>query len=689
VALAAGTATRETSILMLLPFGIYALSAKLAERRVALLRPTLAFAVGFGIACVPLLVQNQLAAGSAFVPGQAAAIYAEQGSFVPGIHLAHLPETLPQVLRELRARHGPALLLFVGLGLVLAAWRRQTAVLALSLPALCLYVLFYGAYARRVTRYLFVADLFAFCIAAAGVAILAELVLASFRSPRRPARVALVLGLGLAVAAALEPRPARPERLRLEDVERFVRDFEAVVPVEATVVGMRPVSDLVRGFTRHDLEVARNLWDLQLRLPELFGQGDERVLVARGDTAKEIVARGFDLASGSRLDPADYGLVRRFGDEPIHVSRVVPWSRKQVTTALRVDEPGEYLLGLDVGRLSQETRSRAMVVWDGERLDAELADGLNHFAVTAEDGGRAVFVRLVSDRPVPGQLRAELNPLRWAVTLDFAEDRLLRHVPRFSPSFLLRPRLGYPSIAGSGHIDVPTVRPEQAAYVVEARVGLVPGREAYERRIAVEAGDRSVGEWTLRAEPDAGAGPEWRDVAFVLHEPFVGDPRTRLHWTVGDAPPGSQQPALGVREIRVQRVRIRSSLRVEPASRQSRIFLAEGFGRVEPRAGRWTGARARLRLLILPTPEPGIISLQYAAAASLAGPSPRPTFSFDGREVRGRFSTQEERTTVLIPLAAGALDAVVHELEIRLPDEASRGVLLKSVRIRPRPAGRS
>jgi hypothetical protein len=683
-ALAAATSTRETSILMLLPFALYAGVARLADARLPLLRCALTFAAAFAVGCLPLLVQNQLASGSALVPGQAAEAFADEGSLTPGVRLAHLPETLPQVVSELRTRLGPVWGL-VGLGVVLAAWRRQVAVLALSLPALCLYVLFYGAYARRVTRYLFAADLFAFCLAAAGVALLVDLVLTAFRRPRRVALPALALGMALTAWVALESPPPARARLTLDGVERFVRDFEARVPVGATVVGMRPLTDLVRGFTAHDVEVVRNLWDLHVRLPQLFGQPEPRVLLARTEVSEQVVAGGFDLEATQVLDPADYGLQRHFGEAPIRISDVVPWDQLEARATLQVDEPGWYVLAVDLGRFSQQPRSSAALLWNGVPLDGPLADGLNHLAVSVEKVPFAAL-RLVSDAPVPGQLDAEVFRLRRALTLDFREDALLRHVPRFSWSFLLRPRLGFPSIARSGHVDVPTLRTREAAYVVDAQIGLVPGPEAYTRTVSVEAGARGVGEWTLGAEADDGSGPRWSEVSFVLHEPFAVDPRTRLHWSVQDDPagdPGGLEPALGLREIRVRRVRLRDRLVVEPSSREAEVYLGGSFGKVEPRVGRWTGRHAELRLLMLPMPGPGVVSLRYVSQPNPTGPVPRPTFVFDGRPAPARFSHERGRTTAFIPIEAGGFDGVEHRLEILLPEEAGRGVLLELLKVGP------
>lgn len=684
VALAAATSTRESSILMAVPFALYAVTARWTGRRVPLAGAGLAFAVGFGLACLPLLIPNQLVSGAALVPGQAAEVFAEQDRLTPGIRLAQLPETLPRVVAELRDRHGPGVLLLLGLGVVLAVWSRQTAVLTLSVPALCLYVLFYGAYVRRVSRTLFVADLFVFCIAAAGVAILADLILTSLRRPRLPALAALVLGFAGAAAVALEPRPLPAERLRLDDVERFVRDFEAAVPERARVVGMRPVTDLVRGFTSHDVLVIRNLRELYARLPQLFGQGDERVLLSRGGLTEEVVASGFDLRARARFDPADYGLQRQLGDAPIHVARVQPWSRTQTRALVTAEEEGAYTLSVDVGRLSLDPRSGTTLLWNGQPLAQDLADDLNHFAVSTRGTPSLNRVQLLSDRPLPAEITASLFPLRWPIMLDFVGDRLLRHIGRFSSSFLLRPRLGFPSIAQSGHIDVPTLRPEQAAYVVKAEIGLVPAREAYECKVVVEVGHRSLAEWTLRAERDASAEPDWREVSFTLSGPFVGEPRTRLQWSVRDAPPGSEESALGVRSLSVQRVQLTERLVVDLSLPRSRVFLAEGFRALEPRLGRWTGARAGLRLLLQPSPHPGIISVRYWPAPKSGGPAERPAFLFDGREVRARFREADGRMVASIPIEAGTLDAVAHRFEIALPEGAGRGILVDSVRIAPR-----
>ncbi len=688
-ALALASSTRETSLLMLGPFALYAAVSKWRAPELPWRRPALAFGLALALGCVPLLVQNQLAGAAAWVPGQAAEAYAEEGSLAPGIRLAQLSHTLPELANELRGRYGAGLLLALALGLVLGAWRRLPAVWALSAPAFLGYVLFYGGYVRRVTRYGFVADLFALCIAGAGIAVLADLVFARWRPPRALLLAALALAFGAAGWTALEQGRAPRTRLRLEGVERFVRDFEASVPPQATVIGLRPVTDLIGGFTRNELEVVRNYWDLQLRLPALFGNG-ERVLVGRGETPDRIVASRFDLVDTRSLDPADYGLQRHFGDEAIRVSRVVPWSRKHSQTTVSVPEPGAYLLGVDVGRLSGEPRTLSMILWGNEPVAKQPLDGLDYFAVSAPEAPRVMTVGLVSDRPVPARIEAQITPLRRPLLLDFSGDRLLPHLARFSWSFLQRPWLGHPSIAREGHIDVPTLLPTNAAFLVQAQIGLVPRAEPYQREITVEAAGEIVGQWTLASQAAAGRPPDWQSVGFFLHEPGVGDPRTRLHFSVRDAPPGDEEPALGVREIQVQRVSVRPSLRVEVSTPQAQVYLDGGFGALERRLGRWTKEKAALRLLVSATDEPGLLTVRYFSAGLIDQP-PRPTFRFDGEPQNAQFSDARLVTAQML-LPPGALQGVEHRLEIEVPvDEGGRGILLESVRLHPfrmKPGGR-
>jgi hypothetical protein len=680
-ALALACSTRETSALLAGPILLYVLATRLREGR-PLLVPGLAFAAAFAVAILPLLIQNQLAGGAALVPGQAAEAFDEEGLLAPGVRPSQLAETLPLVVADLRGRYDVWLPFLGVLGVAGAVWRRRWVVLALTLPAFVLYVLFYGAYVRRVTRYLFVADLFALALAAAGAAWLVDLFLAQWRRPRWPGRAALVLAFALVAVVAWQ-RAAEPRtRLRLSDVERFVTAFEGAAPPEATVVGMRPITDLLRGFTDHPLEIARNYWDLHARLTVLFDRG-EHVLVARGDTAEDIVRGGFDLVDRRSFDPSDYGLQRHFGAEPIRVSRVVPWTLKRSRTRVPVGKAGDYALALDVGRLSLAPRNLTMVLWGDETVGRQPADGLNYFHVSVPEDVPGRWVSLVSDGAVPSLLKAELSPLRHALRLSFVGDELLRHMGRFSWSFLLQPRLGFPSIASTGYLDVPTLRPERTAFVVTAEAGLVPDGRTAERSVAVEAGGHRVGEWTLSVDGERGRAPAWRDLSFALYEPMTGDPRTRLYWTLGGQ---AGEAPLGVRSLEVRRVYLREQLRLELASPAATPYLVEGFKRLEPRQGRWLTRRAELRLLSLPSDEAGLIEVVYAPPVTITERPPRPRFRLDGQDLPARFKRDARSraiATVLVP--AGALSRVERRLEIEIPDADGKptSMLLESVRLRP------
>lgn len=657
LALGAATAVRESSLLLLGPLALYAALARRRRPELPVLRAALAFAVGLALPCAPLLAQDSL--GSA-----------------PGFAAGALREDLADLGAALADRRGSALLGPVALGLVLGARRRELAVWALAAPALVVYALLSVGQVRRLG---FNADLFALFLAGAGLALAADALLARWRPPRvlgLVALAALFAGAG-GLALAQARTPAGP---RLADLERFVRDFEATLPPQATLVGTSPLADLLRTFGSHAVIPARDARDLERRVRELFA-GEGRVLVARSEEEERSVSRRFDLRDPQRFDPADYGLGGRFGADPIVATRVVPWSRKQTRVAVPVPEPGEYRLDVDLGSLSEQPRGLTLVLWDDEPVGRQPLDGLNAFAVSVSEAPRIAMVRLASDAPVPARIDAELVPLRRPLVLEFGAEELARHRGRFSMSFLEVPGVGT-AIAREGSVAVPTPRPAGAAFRVETRIGLLPREAPYEARVAAESDGESLGLWTLKAEGGA-AEPEWQDVSFVLHAPATRDPNTRVRWRLPDVPAASP-PTLAIRRLQVQRLPVRTSLRVEPAAPRDWVYLDGGFGAAEARRGRWIRGDAALRLLVAETDEPGLITVRYVPAIRLTARRTRPRFRFDGEPRKARFHSDARRVTAEILLPPGALRGVSHRLEIQVPtDESGSGILLESVRIHP------
>lgn len=213
--LGVSTSIRETGIMLAIPIGIWLFveMIRMKKFRVVML---IMFGIGLLIGMAPLLKQNYEHSGSALVPSYAARemeTLEERPAWdipVPGMSLKNFKGTAPTTIRRTVDDFGYFWILCFVAGLVIAARRGNTVVLALMFPSFLLYLFFYFFYWYYKTRYLLSAEIFAIPIAAYGLAGVVEWLVAKVNRMRqsygdylKPAGVML---LGLLIASVLIPR---------------------------------------------------------------------------------------------------------------------------------------------------------------------------------------------------------------------------------------------------------------------------------------------------------------------------------------------------------------------------------------------------------------------------------------------------------------------------------------------------
>lgn len=414
--LALATSTREASLLMLVPLLLFGLASGRRPHPLPILRSAPWFGIGFGIAIVPFLVQNSLLSGNPLVPAQAFQSYANKGSLTPGVSLAFLPYTLPGVLAMLRDHWGLTGTGLLAAGVIAGLVHRQLVVLFLSLPALLVYLLFYGSYLEPVARYLFVVDLFAAPVAGFGAAAFLRAMTARWPPRFRfaAARALFVLGFAVAVAAAFA-QPAEEWGFGMDEVRRLKAAL-AAVPAGSLVLAEHPEILAVRIFGDSDLET----WAVATQRKALRDPSHRAGLI---DAVEEAGAAFFVAIEGKRFPgPArgllasafDLQMVHRepapSGEESIRVERIVPWSQRRTESVLRVARPGRYRLVVNVGALSRYPRSFVRLALGDRVLEPPPGDYVNRYVVSIEDAPAQLSLRLESDGPVPSPLRAWHEP---------------------------------------------------------------------------------------------------------------------------------------------------------------------------------------------------------------------------------------------------------------------------------------
>ncbi len=695
--LALATSTRETSALMLAPFLLFGLAVR---RGLPLLRAALVFGASFAVSCIPMLVHNHGASGHFLVPAQAAGVFSEKGSLVPGVGPAHLARTFPRTLHYLWTHQGWPTLLLAGVGVAAGVWRRRPAVFALALPACLAYLLFYGSYKYLVPRYLLVVDLFVLALAGVGAAALVAVALRGLGAGRLAHAAATAAGAAAAAGAvALALAAARsPERdFRIDDALALRNHIAALVPDDAAILGERPMAELLRSFVDHSERVLvlrpRQVFAdpaVGERIRQLVGDAPEAYFVSQQEPLTRFMEREFDLELLASFPPASYDLVED-GEARFHVDRVRPWSQRETLARLPPAAAGPYLLRVDVGHLSALERDAARLYWNDELLDDRPRDGTSYYAVEIRDPAAEPRVWLRSDQPVPGRIAVELIPPGRPIRLNFDAEDSIDDRRRLAGGFQVDPGQRYPLLRDQGILDIPTLDRDGAAFVAVAEVGLRRGLEAARHVIAIGSSDVPFYRLDLRGRQDA-ANP-WHRISFALYGPLVTAPETRLVWDYQGPETDGERPPLRLRSLDLYRIELAPELTVDLGKRDE-PFLLDGFGPAEvlqgsnPLSFRATASRAELRLPLALDPRPARLEVRYLAVLRPdSAPPPDPELRWNGIPLQG--SSQQEaagvlkldRVTARFDLPQALLRPVMNQLVIRSTPWQGRGILLERVSV--------
>lgn len=676
--LALACSTRETSVLLLAPLGIYAVVTRLSAADVRFVRPVLCFVLGFAVAILPLLIQNWIVSGSAIVPAQASGTLGLTRTYFSGLGWLYFPETFPRLIAEMVEHYGKTGLALIAVGLAAAAKQRLRVVLFFSAPALVIYTLFYGSYYAIVPRYLFVLDLFAAPIAGCGAVALASALLArvAVRRTRTLARrwlpaAALAGAFGFVLYAPstewvrVDTTGPFEERLRIDDVKRLRDDLAALAPAPATLVSERPLSSLLRTFFDYDVTALmfesgnRNLKkrvvvdhivaDLRaVSKPRWY----LRPLGVPETPADYVLSTEFDRVPAAELDAATYRLGALYpGVERLALERLEPWSLLETRVAVEAEAAGRQVLSLDVGRLSREPRSYARVRFDGQWLDDRADDQVNHYVVSVDEPG-TFFVTLSSDAPLPRVLRASLAPVEMPIELDLRDQQRLAHVTRLSEDFFRDTIPVAPIIdGGAGTIRVPLLEPKGAVFAVLVVLACMGEEDVLlTHHLRAELAGRRVADGPIGAPASVKNGWGWYEKVFTIEGREVADPDAVLDLRVTAPAEIGRPPRPMLVALEIYRFDRDRPFEVEFGSAGDDPFAADGFPQLTDEAidadlpGRYAGPRARIPVVIGDADQPGRLRVEYLTGLRPPKtPPPSPVFALNGRKLSGRRIAQRVR----------------------------------------------
>lgn len=243
------TSIRETSLLLVLPLGIWSLG-EMWRRRKLVLGLSFIFGAGLILGLLPLLIKNYQYSGSSLVPAYAAgdfAQYMESETWdipIPGMSLKYFRSVAPTMLDKFIKYYtlwGGA---FFCVGIAGAFVRRCYDIILLYTPAFFTYLIFYSFYNRYLGRYAITAEIFAVPIIAYGIIvsliglekILANVIGRRIRMLHASVCVCLLLVFLLRV---LPPILRGNERTKVWNLETIRRELLAVIDEPAVFMGNR------------------------------------------------------------------------------------------------------------------------------------------------------------------------------------------------------------------------------------------------------------------------------------------------------------------------------------------------------------------------------------------------------------------------------------------------------------------
>lgn len=690
-ALAYAMCTRETSVLLLPVLFAYALLARRNQRDLPFARPLLLFLAAFAVVAVPFAMQNYLVTGNPVLPAQATKSQTFKGHLIPGVQLDFLGRTLPACLHLLRAHYGVGTIGLAALAVVCAGFRRgwREPVFGLLLPAIALYLLFYGSYVYPVERYLFVLDLFVVPLAALGVAALGD-GLAGLAAPRlSPARLLSGIGIALclATAALAGYRATRePPHFNLADMRRLATEVTGAMPADAVLVGDRPLGEFFRSFGLRQARVIDFLTpQVSIRHPgvgpsldALHRQSPSLYFLNRRALARRVALREFDLAEERRFDADRFHLRPLLESSAFTLERIVPWTERHI--ACRAPVPhggGATLLEVRTGRLSKWPRSYARL-WAGDQLVSEhLPDYDSFFLVQLQPGTTELDVRLESDQPLASILDVRAQRADTRLALEFAGDAVLEHPTRLSDSFFTRPRMATdPFITADGALVLPTPTPagECFLFCLDGRTALTSGDGPLPATLALPGIPPVTREW-----PGTG---ESRRLYLAAPAGAITQDETRIELRIGNE---NSRATYLLESASVSRARQAASLHIVLGEDADEPFLVYGFHRAERGdppgrlTWRWTAPRAALWLPLAPDPRPVRLIVRCRDAVPSAYKAGAPRFRLNDRLLASTHEPARDPASKLlefvfdIPAADWPDDAPVLEIEANGWVPAERG----------------
>lgn len=456
---------REPSILLVVPFGLFAIWSRISDPRIRFWRSAVFFTAGFAVGLLPLVAQSLISTGQALLPAQSA----QEHRLVPGMYYswASIRDILTKVMEYyLYSGLWNALgIVFLAASLGLAIRRRNRTVLVLLLLPALMFAMFYSCYWTFVPRYFYSTMIFAVPAIAWTVLLTARHVGPRILPARLRPHAASVVVMAMALvsgACMWGTPPDSRDPFQIPQARRLAKELKSHLPAGSRVFAERHLCEIASWFA--DVES----YSITAYLPEDVPAVDamKKELPAHVTKERPAYLLEYVIQEGRAIDaslvdricgmdliatlPADaYHLRSLIGADAIRVNRVrnfdpVPVAPPSGETARTEGVRYDFSL---------ETYRDVTNVLHGEKREPTLRSpaprmsgsaGITLAGPVREGEVAGVEVRLRSPVREPGtqEVDMELSGVRQAVTLP--KDRTWKTAsfsirgPAPSPTLTLR-----------------------------------------------------------------------------------------------------------------------------------------------------------------------------------------------------------------------------------------------------------
>ena len=422
---------REPSILMVIPFGIFALWSWRADSRIRFWRDAALFGAGLLVGLLPLAGQSLISTGQALLPPQSSV----EQRLIPGMHFNSSCSRINTVKAyEYYVKSSPwsaAGVVTLWAGLVAGLRKRHRLVLSLLILPTLLFLVFYIFYWAFVPRYFYSAMVFAVPGIVWALMLFLRWATRHVSSPRHRSAVRSAVMIGLAAISGMSMASCRPAgpKFQIPQARLLAAELERRVPAGSLVFARRHMCEAVEWFSPADSFPATGL-------------------IPADVPAEEALRRELPAWVSAR--------------RPVFLIESRTRSGRETDAALM-----DRICGLDF-----------ICDLPAERFHLK--------SITGSDSASLFRVRNMqpAPRPRPGAEQARQAPVRFDFSLQADSDASSALVGERQPATLARPA---PRMLGRAEIDLPGPIRADEHFGIEVRLRS-PVRGEGQQRIEMEMG---------------------------------------------------------------------------------------------------------------------------------------------------------------------------------------------------------